>query len=415
MIDQKIIDRVLEATDIVDVVGQFVELKRKGARYVGLCPFHDDRHVGNFSVYPAKQVYKCFACDAKGGAVTFLMEHEKMSFADAIRWLGRRKGIDIDDKTVNVEVKRRELPPPLPTLYLPDYMVRATEQRRCNFHTWLHSLPWAAEMRKRVEPVIEAYRVGATKRGWTVFWQLDQSQTARTGHVMLYKDDGHRIKDGYSTDWIHAMLRRDVVRDARGYPVKGDAGEPVPKYPQYGQDVTEVRYCPFGLHLLDKYPSAEVHIVESEKTALVCAIYFGDPEQHLWMACAGMQNLKRGLLEPIIQQRRVIALHPDRDGEASWREKLSELSYELAYINTAVLTLNWKEQDGEKADVADVLIRMLDDEQRARRIQRITNIMPAARLLAERMDLEIIDNGTGQIRDVADQGVARSISPHEEH
>ena len=184
-IDDRIIQQVIYATDIVEVVGEFLELKKKGARYIGLCPFHDDRHATNFVVYPAKKCYRCFACDAKGDAVKFLMENQGMSFADAIRWLGKRVGIDVDSRDVTVEPTRREPPPPLPTLFLPEYMVKATEQRRCNFHAWLHAQSWTATMRERVEPVLEAYRVGATKRGWVVFWQLDQTQTARTGHVML--------------------------------------------------------------------------------------------------------------------------------------------------------------------------------------------------------------------------------------
>lgn len=365
-IDDRIIQQVLDATDIVEVVGEFVELKKKGARYIGLCPFHDDRHATNFVVYPAKKCYRCFACDAKGDAVKFLMENQGMSFVDAIRWLGKKAKIDVDDVDVSVEVKKRELPPPLPTLYLPDSMVKHSMQRRCNFHTWLCSLPWNDEQRRRVESVIEEYFVGATKQGFALFWQLDESTTARTGHCMKYQDDGHRVKEGYATDWIHTMLRRSG------------------KYPQYAEDKVEMRQTLFGMHLLNKYPGAEVHIVESEKTALICATYFGEPERHLWMACCGKYNITSERLAPLVKERRVIALHPDKDGREEWTEKMKELGYQRAYINDTILTLQWKPEDGDKADIADVLLRLLKEKTTRRMpLTEIMDVVPAIRTTYE--------------------------------
>lgn len=361
-IDDRIIQRVLDATDIVEVVGEFVELKKKGARYIGLCPFHDDRHATNFVVYPAKKCYRCFACDAKGDAVKFLMENQGMSFVDAIRWLGKKANIDVDGVEVTTEVKKHELPPPLPTLYLPDSMVKHSMLRRCNFHTWLCSLPWNEEQQARVEPVIEEYMVGATKQGFALFWQLDESTTARTGHCMKYQDDGHRVKEGYATDWIHTMLRRSG------------------KYPQYAEDKVEMRQTLFGMHLLNKYPGAEVHIVESEKTALICSIYFGEPERHLWMACCGKYNITSERLAPLIKERRVIALHPDKDGREEWTEKMKDLGYNRAYINHTILTLQWKPEDGEKADIADVILRLLKEKTTKRMpLTEIMDVVPAIR------------------------------------
>ena len=84
-IPRHIIDRILETAKIEDVVGDFVTLKKKGVRYLGLCPFHEDHTPTNFSVYPKKNCYTCFACGAKGGVVDFLMRHAKLSYPDAIR------------------------------------------------------------------------------------------------------------------------------------------------------------------------------------------------------------------------------------------------------------------------------------------------------------------------------------------
>ena len=92
-IDQRIIDRVIDTADIEDVVGEFVTLRKAGVNRTGLCPFHDDKHDGNFIVRPKSlktggNTYRCFVCDKKGDPVKFLMEHERLSFPDAIRWLG---------------------------------------------------------------------------------------------------------------------------------------------------------------------------------------------------------------------------------------------------------------------------------------------------------------------------------------
>ena len=84
-IDDHTILRIKEAADIVDVVGDFVKLKKSGVRYLGLCPFHDDKRLGSFVVYPKGNVFKCFKCDAKGGPVEFIMKHENLTFPDAIR------------------------------------------------------------------------------------------------------------------------------------------------------------------------------------------------------------------------------------------------------------------------------------------------------------------------------------------
>lgn len=427
-IDDNIIKKVLEATDIVDVIGDFVDLKKKGVRYIGLCPFHDDRHATNFVVYPKKQCYKCFACDAKGDVVKFIMDHEKMSFGDAIRWLGKRYHIDVDDRTVELDVKKREAPPPLPTLYLPTNMMLGTLGRDSTFHRWLRSLPWSAQQAARIDGVLEEYNVGASRQGFVVFWQVDDCGGIRTGHCMLYHTDGHRVKDDereYNSDWIHSMLRRDVVRDERGRPVMSKNGKLIPRWPQYADTKVEMRQTLFGMHLLSKYPTADVHIVESEKTALICAIYFGNDNRQLWMASCGKYNLTSERLAPIIKARRVIALHPDKDGTDDWRAKMDELAYSKAYINDVLMKLEWKEQDGPKADMADIIVRLMDDARRSKTVQRISDIMPSikpavAQKLVDNLDLDIIeqgDNGTGkrEIRDAPDEGQPGGLPTDEEH
>ena len=95
-ISDDIIRTVLEQAKIEDVVGDFVTLRKAGVNMTGICPFHDDKHDGNFIVRPSTisesnhgNTYRCFVCDAKGGPVQFLMNAEHMTFPDAIRYLGK--------------------------------------------------------------------------------------------------------------------------------------------------------------------------------------------------------------------------------------------------------------------------------------------------------------------------------------
>lgn len=106
MIEQSTIDRIMSAADIVDVVGDFVTLRRSGANFKGLCPFHDEK-TPSFMVSPAKQLCKCFSCGEGGNVVKFVMKHEQISYPEALKWLGRRYGIEVREKELTEEEKAR--------------------------------------------------------------------------------------------------------------------------------------------------------------------------------------------------------------------------------------------------------------------------------------------------------------------
>lgn len=105
MIDQPTIDRILDAANIVDVVSEFVTLRKRGVNYVGLCPFHDDKSP-SFYVSPAKNICKCFACGEGGTAVHFIMKHEQLGYFDALRFLAKKYNIEIQERELNDEEKR---------------------------------------------------------------------------------------------------------------------------------------------------------------------------------------------------------------------------------------------------------------------------------------------------------------------
>lgn len=107
MIDRLTVDRILDAANIVDVVSDFVTLKRAGANLKGLCPFHDDR-TPSFMVSPSKNICKCFACGKGGTPVHFIMEHEQLSYPDALRYLAKKYHIEIKEREQTDEEKAEQ-------------------------------------------------------------------------------------------------------------------------------------------------------------------------------------------------------------------------------------------------------------------------------------------------------------------
>ena len=361
-IRQDIIDHILDVARIEDVVGDFVDLKKKGVRYLGLCPFHDDRHIGSFVVYPKGNCYKCFQCGAKGGVVDFLINHERLSYPDAIRWLGKKYSIETDMTDFNyTPPPPRPTPPPLPTLTLPKSMVarRMKDITMDNLVRYIREgVDWGNEQRARIPKVLHDYCISHSRiaqqfgtHEFTVFWQIDKDGNVRTAHYMKYKPDGHRIKDKgeYTTDWLHSLLSR-----------KRNDSDPWP-YPQYfNPDKQEARQCLFGEHLLKKYPKATIKLVESEKTAILMAIAYGNNTKQLWLACSGSSNITRDRLKPLIEQKRNIILYPDRDGIKAWKQKAEGLYYDRISIDDKPVSDWWRECDGPKADIADVVVRMIN-------------------------------------------------------
>jgi len=107
MITKSTIDRIMEATDIVEVIGEFVQLKKRGANYVGLSPFANER-TPSFTVSPAKGIFKDFSSGKGGSAVTFLMELEKFTYPEALRWLAKKYSIEVEETVETVENKEEE-------------------------------------------------------------------------------------------------------------------------------------------------------------------------------------------------------------------------------------------------------------------------------------------------------------------
>jgi DNA primase len=107
LISQTTIQQILSRIDIIDVVGNFVKLKKRGANFLGNCPFHNER-TPSFTISPSKEIYKCFGCGRSGNSISFVMEHEKFSYVEALRWLATRYNIDVEETVASPEVMQQQ-------------------------------------------------------------------------------------------------------------------------------------------------------------------------------------------------------------------------------------------------------------------------------------------------------------------
>src|SRR5690606_41790643 len=106
MISQATIQQILNRINITDVVGEFVKLKKRGSNYLGLCPFHNEK-TPSFIVSPSKEIYKCFGCGKSGNTISFVMEHEKYSYVETLKWLANKYGVEVEETFVSQEQKEQ--------------------------------------------------------------------------------------------------------------------------------------------------------------------------------------------------------------------------------------------------------------------------------------------------------------------
>ena len=394
-IDKFTEQKIKDAADIVDVVSDFLELRRKGANYETLCPFHNDRHLGSFVVNPRHNCYKCFSCDAKGGPVDFLINYAKMEYPDALRYLAQKYSIHIEEedepKFKNVKpAKPRSLedriPADLPPALWPvEWVGYYTNVDKDNLVNWLRRQPWDSVQRKNLERALSDYHIGHTSFEWkgeqhdfTIFWQIDENNVLHNGHLMKYMPTGKRDKESdYAQTWLHARMKY-----ATNHPLR------------FNDKEKAASYCLFGLHLLNAYPNATINIAESEKTIVIMAAAYGNHGAQVWMACGGIENINKERLKPLIDQGRKIVLYPDRDGIDKWKKKAEALEYSRVSLNTDLVKKWWMPEDGETADCADVVLRFV----RNNRPQPVGEVLrkaiadnPALASLNEKFGLEILE------------------------
>ncbi|HEY0679947.1 MAG TPA: CHC2 zinc finger domain-containing protein, partial [Chitinophagaceae bacterium] len=107
MISQQTIQQIQSRIDIIEIIGGFVKLKKRGVNYLGLCPFHNEK-TPSFTVSPVKEIYKCFGCGKSGNTISFLMDHEKYSYVEALRWLANKYNVEIEETEISPDQKLQQ-------------------------------------------------------------------------------------------------------------------------------------------------------------------------------------------------------------------------------------------------------------------------------------------------------------------
>lgn len=107
MIPQETIQQIVSRIDIIEIISSFIRLKKRGVNYIGLCPFHNEKSP-SFTVSPSKEIYKCFGCGRSGNTISFLMEHEKYSYVEALKWLAEKYNVEIEETAVSPQFKEQQ-------------------------------------------------------------------------------------------------------------------------------------------------------------------------------------------------------------------------------------------------------------------------------------------------------------------
>ena len=205
MIDQATIDRILDAAQIVEVVSDFVTLRKRGVNYVGLCPFHNEK-TPSFSVSPSKGLCKCFSCGKGGNAVHFIMEHEQMSYPEALRYLAKKYNIEIKERELTNEEK--EVQSNRESMFIVNNFARDYFQNLLKNHVDGRSIGLAYfRQRGFRDDIIDKFQLGFSTEGRDALAQealrkgFKQEFLVKTG--LCYETDDHKLRDRF---WGRVMF-----------------------------------------------------------------------------------------------------------------------------------------------------------------------------------------------------------------
>ncbi|WP_295849336.1 DNA primase [uncultured Xylophilus sp.] len=218
-IPQSFIQELLARTDVVDVVGKHVQLKKGGANFMGLCPFHDEKSP-SFSVSPAKQFYHCFGCGASGDAIKFLTAYTGATFVEAVHDLAQQNGMQVPEDNASAEDRARAAAQRQKQVTLHDVLDKAGEAYRRH----LKSSPRAVEYLKGrglSGDIAKRFGLGYAPEGWralaSVFPAYDDPLLVESGLVIAGEDDGHTPES--------ERKRYDRFRDRVMFPIRNVKGE----------------------------------------------------------------------------------------------------------------------------------------------------------------------------------------------
>lgn len=212
-IPQSFIQELLSRIDVVEVVGRYVQLKKGGANFMGLCPFHGEKSP-SFSVSPSKQFYHCFGCGKNGNAIGFLMDHAGMGFVEAVHDLAQQVGLQVPDDDVSPQEKERAAAARQKQATLTDVLEKAAEAYRRHLRESQRAIAYF-KGRGVSGAVAKQYGLGYAPEGWrslaSVFPRYDDPLLEESGLVIVNEEDGDK--------------RYDRFRDRVMFPIRNVKGE----------------------------------------------------------------------------------------------------------------------------------------------------------------------------------------------
>ena len=253
-----------------------------------------------------------------------------------------------------------------------------------NFFRFLSTLLtsyYGSKAKEVLKRLLEEYRLGATRDGSVIFWQIDKADKVRTGKVMQYNpEDGHRIKDGKTSavNWIHSILKKQRVL----------------------ADDWQLSQCLFGEHLLKLHPNKVVVLVESEKSAVIGSAIFPD---YVWLATGGKSQMREEKLR--VLTGRTVLLFPDADGYAEWKQRAESMTFCKAMVSDIIEKNATPKQKDAHIDIADWIIFQIREGklmntanhlvEAEKILQRMIGKNPALQKLID--DLGLVQVGTSSI------------------
>ena len=282
------------------------------------------------------------------------------------------------------DAKSRSTPtkPPKPTTigYVPIHYVEKSKSVQSNFFCFLSTLLgnyYGSKSQEVLNRLLDEYRLGATREGAVIFWQIDKNSNVRTGKVMQYNsEDGHRIKteQGASINWIHSILRKQKVLS----------------------EDWQLSQCLFGEHLLSLYPDKVVVLVESEKSAIIGSAIFPD---YVWLATGGKSQMKEDKLR--VLGGRTVLLFPDADGYTEWKQRAESMTYCKAIVSDLIEKHATPKQKADHIDIADWIIFQIQEGklmstanhlvEAEKILQQMIKKNPLLQKLIDELDLVLVD------------------------
>ena len=330
-----------------------------------LCPLHDDHHP-SLHLNTPRNIFKCFSCGKGGDVISLVMQVRSLSFPDACEWLVREFCVSVTPsegsgkryvvsgypqqstcgEPVESTCGEPACPEPAESVEstLNVQLVTKSMSVKSDFCKSVVSCGYLTE--QQLQHAVQRYRLGMSRDGGVVFWQIDERQQVRTGKVMYYLPDCHRIKTRNPT-WVHTLLKNSLPK---GF---------------------TLHRCLFGQHLLMSDGRGErsdgrsmnrepvICIVESEKTAVICSEHFPDC---IWMACGGLQMLSAPMLQPLTPYKVVIFPDTDPQGDSFRRwtavcqDARKQYHFRYPLRISSILELHaTAEQKQRKIDLVDFL------------------------------------------------------------